>query len=256
MDKPNELIVTFDGSFDGLLTVVYNRFYENIKPDFIYSDNLVQQRLGAEIKNIQTDYKKSAIVYDAIIKKISGEAMHHAYQAYLRDDPEIFTMIYQYILFGFKVHSEVDKYLQRDFVLSVHDASKKVGREANFLREFIRFKETKDGVLYGEIGPDNNCLPIVAHHFTDRFLGLKWIICDKKRNIAAVFDGDSFVLTDMAGFKPENFTEKEEEYVALWKMFHKTIANESRVNLKLQTQVLPKKYRKYMTEFQKTSESP
>lgn len=250
MDKLNELIVLFDGSFDGLLTVVYNRFYENLRPDFVYNEDLVQQRLGADIVISQTDYEKSAKVYEAIINKISGGTMHTAYQAYLRDDPEIYTMIYRYILFGFKVRLDLDKYLQKDFVLSVLGASKNVGREANFLREFIRFKETKSGVLYGEIGPVNNCLPIVAHHFADRFLGLKWIIRDKTRNIAAVFDGENFVLTDMPGMTPDEFVEKEDELIELWKMFHKTIANESRVNLKLQTQMLPKRYRKYMTEFQ------
>jgi len=251
MDKPNELIVLFDGSFDGLLTVVYNRFYERLRPDYIYPSGLVQQRIGADTAHVETDCEKSARVYDAIRKKISSDTLHTVYQAYLRDDLEIYTNIYRYILFGFKFRADTDRYMKEDFVLKVLEASKNVAKEAHFSREFMRFKETKDGVLYGEFGPVNNCLPIVANHFADRFNGLKWLIRDKKRNTAAVFDGENFILTDIPAEIPRTieFSDDENDIIALWKMFHKTIANESRVNPKLQTQLLPKRYRQFMTEF-------
>ncbi|MDR1690158.1 MAG: TIGR03915 family putative DNA repair protein [Clostridiales bacterium] len=250
MDRQGELIVTFDGSFDGLLTVVYNRFYENLRPDFISKRGNVQQRLDSQITDIETDFDKSAKVYEGIASKISPGAIHTVYYASLKDDAEIYTKIYRYILLGFKVHGDINNYLKEDYVLGVLKAAKTVGREANFLREFIRFKETKDGILYGEISPESNCLGIVAHHFADRFLGLKWIIADKKRDISAVSGGEGFILTDDILPDIGEFADKEENLIALWKMFHKTIANESRVNPKLQTQLLPKRYRKHMTEFQ------
>jgi len=249
MDCPNHLIVLFDGTFDGLLTVIYNRFYENIRPAYVYRDGYVQQMLGAAMMNVETDYAKSAKVYDAIVKKISNGALHTAYQAHLRDDPEIFTSIYRYIIFGFKVRRDLDKYMKEDFVLNVQSAAKNVSREANLSREFIRFKETKSNVLYAEMGPVNNVLPIVANHFANRFLGLKWIITDKKRGISAVSNGEGFLITDMPA-NPLEFMDNEDEIIALFKAFHKTIAVESRINEKLQTQLLPKRYRRYLSEFQ------
>ena len=51
------------------------------------------------------------------------------------------------------------------------------------------------------------------------------------------------------GKKLEELTEKQEEYADLWKTFFDHIAIVERKNQKLQTNMLPLHYRKYMTEF-------
>ena len=241
------LIALFDGSFDGLLTVVYKRFYSDFRPELIMSGD-IQHRLGLDISHVETDTEKSAVVYEGILRKLGHNGLQTVYQAYLRNDPDIYTSIYRYILFGFKVGSNINDYMHLDFVRNVQRASARVAKDAMFSLEFLRFKESTDGVLFAEFSPENNCLPIVANHFSDRFRGLKWIITDRSRKITAISTDDSFFLTDEPFELPET-SEKEQDFTSLWKLFHKTIANENRANPKLQRQLMPLKYRKYVTEF-------
>jgi len=157
--------------------------------------------------------------------------------------------IYRYILLGFKTGEEVDRYMQLDYVLYVQKTAKYVGGEAHLLTGFIRFSETKQGVLYAKIGPNNNVLPLVANHFSDRLMNEQWIIHDEKRKTAAIYDGNEFVITDVPDSVSVVESDNEADYKKLWHSFFKTIAVESRVNPKLQRTHLPLHYRKYMSEF-------
>lgn len=245
----DSIAVIFDGSFDGLLTIIYKRFYEKLRPDFIYRTGHVQISLDTRLIEVETSEEEAKAVYSSIIKKISRDAMHTAYYAFLSEDTEIYIKIYRYILLGYKVGGSVNNHMQEAFVMDTIKTARYVGKEAHFSLEFMRFKETREGFLYGEFSPKSNCLSIVALHFADRFIGIPWLIQDVRRKTAAVFDGKEFIITDMPGQVTAEFAEKEEDIISLWKTFHKTIANELRVNPKLQTNMLPKRYRKHMTEF-------
>ena len=90
-------------------------------------------------------------------------------------------------------------------------------------------------------------------HFGERFISEWFIIYDKTHQEAAFHQADGSwelrLLTGQEAKKLEELTEKQEEYADLWKTFFDHIAIVERKNQKLQTNMLPLHYRKYVTEF-------
>ena len=246
----------FDGSFDGFLCVVHAHYYDKLDPIYISERSGFQRTIGADYKFIETDYEKAERVFNSMREKISEDAAGAIYKAFLSSGPERFMNVYRYALLGFKKGAEVDSYMKLDYVLYTQKAAKYVGSETHLLTGFCRFTETKSGVLYAEIGPVNNVLPLLANHFSDRLMNEQWIILDTKRNTAAVYDGKEFVISEVPETLKTESAAGEEKYRDLWRMFYETIAVETRENPKLQRTHLPLRYRKYMTEFKWITKNP
>ena len=241
--------VLFDGSFDGFCSIIHAHFYDKVAADYINEQSSFQETLGGSYKFITTDYEKSEKVFNAICEKISPEAASTVYKAFLSDGKERFINIYRYILLGFKKGAEVDRYMKYDYVTYVQKAARYVGGEAHLLTGFCRFTETVSGVLYAPVGPVNNVLAILAGHFSQRLMNEQWIIHDTKRHIAAVYDGNEFIISEVPDSVKVFSSSSEAEYRELWRSFFNTIAIENRKNKNLQRNNLPLRYRKHMTEF-------
>ncbi len=108
--------------------------------------------------------------------------------------------------------------------------------------------------------PDHNVLPFLTAHFRKRLGDQEWMVHDLKRSIAALCrEGRvGYARVEAPGWllrspslrdAPDGFyAEEEERFQDLWKGFFRSIAIESRKNLKLQRQFMPKKYQKYLLE--------
>ena len=249
MPEDSFINVLFDGSFDGFCSIIHAHYYDKLNPDYIFEQSAYQQTLSALYEIIKTDYEKSEKVFEAMHKKISPEAAGTVYKAFLSAGEERFMNIYKYIRLGFKTGADVDLYMKHDYVLYVQKAARYVGGEAHLLTGFCRFAETISGVLYAPIGPVNNVLPLLANHFADRLMNEQWIIHDKKRHIAAVYDGNEFVISEVPKNAKVIDSSSEAEYKELWRSFFNSIAIENRKNKNLQRNNLPLRYRKFMTEF-------
>ncbi|MCL2386480.1 MAG: TIGR03915 family putative DNA repair protein [Defluviitaleaceae bacterium] len=246
-----EIAVTFDGTFDGFLCVVYSVYYDKIIPLSVQVDGREQLSIGLEVRFIDTDVEKAARVYTGIRKKISEDAAHYVYSAFLAEDEARFLAILKYIQLGFKVGHMVNSHLQEDFVRQVHKLAKYVQREAHLLLGFCRFAETSQKVYYCHVTPKSDVLPLLAIHFCERLMNQQWVIHDKVRNKAAIYDGNSYVIASVpAGDANITYAEGEKETQELWVTFFKTLAIDARKNYKLQRQLLPLYFRKNMTEFQ------
>jgi len=237
----------FDGSFDGFLSVVHACYYEKLNPISIQPAETLT--LIDNARYIETSHDNAAQVFAAIKKKISQEAANAVYAASLSPEADRYTALLEYIRLGFKVGHMVDSHLQVEYVRRVRDLSRQVWREAHLLFGFSRFVETNSGVFYCKITPRNNVLPLVADHFTRRFMNQQWIIHDKAYNQAAVYDGKSYVIAQNPGDADVIYAPHEEETQDLWVAFWDALSIESRKNWKLQRQLMPIYFRKNMTEF-------
>jgi len=242
------LAVTFDGSYEGFLCVVYAHYYEGVEPLSIQSEENYQTTLDAVEFFVATDYQKAKRVQKAICDKISIDADKNLVYAYMAESNGFMDM-FRYVLLGFKVGREVDSHLQKDYVLGVHKRARYVGHEAHLLSGFCRFAETKQGVFYCDISPVNNVLPILAEHFQDRLMNQAWIIHDKKRHMAAVYDGNNYVIADVPKNVSFEYADREEQIQKLWGAFFKSVTIKERINKSLQRNNLPLHFRKHMTEF-------
>ena len=246
-----EVAVTFDGTFDGFLSIVYAHYYDKINPINIQPENHAQLTLVMESVYIETNPTHSAKVFSAIKEKISYESAEFIFNAFLSSEDDRFMALLAYIKMGFVHGQKVDNHLQTECVRRVQKLAKHVAREAHLLNGFCRFAETKQGVFYCKITPKNNVLPIIANHFSQRFNNQAWIIHDQTYGQAAIYNQNSYVITTAPMDAIVDCVDDEEETQELWVTFFNAHFIKARVNLKLQRQMLPLYFRKNMTEFQR-----
>jgi probable DNA metabolism protein len=242
----------FDGSFEGLLTSIYEAYYRNDKPEEIVPEWQFVPTLLSEPVYIKTDTEKSTKVNAAIKSKISKPSLSLIYHVYLSELQGSCTLVYEYIKQGFKLGKDVDLHLHKDCVLEVHNINKKVTYECHRMLGFVRFKRVEN-MFYSSIEPDHNILGLIASHFAERLPNENWIIHDLRRDLAVFYNTKGWIVTPLAKEKAENFfiAEESELYETLWKEFFKTIAVEDRLNPRLQKQMMPARYWKHLTEIDK-----
>lgn len=241
--------LTFDSTFEGFLSVVHAVYYEKIEPISVSPEGFEQLSLNEPPHFIATDENAAARVFRAIREKISEESAEYIFYAFLARDEDRFMPILRYIRLGFKISHMVDSHLHEDFVRRVQKLAKQVGREAHLLYGFCRFVETAQGVFYCPVTPKNDVLILLAQHFSRRMMNQPWVIHDKSRNKAAIYDGKSFLITAVPRDVNITLAEHETETRELWVTFFKTLAIKERENPKLQRQLMPLYFRKNMTEF-------
>lgn len=242
------LVYVYDGSFEGLLTAIYEAYYGSIFPDKIECRENMQFNILDEYKYIGTDAGKSDKVYKSIYKKISVDALKHVYNVFLSEAPEAGTLIYNYLRFGWKAGGKVDLYLTDSRVFKVHEISSRVEFEAHKMLGFVRFRLLEGNIFYAPVRPDNNIIELLAPHFADRLSDQNWIIHDARRDIAALYNKKDWFITEYAVDRLPASGAGENNYQALWKEFFNAIAIPDRNNPRLQRQLMPRRYWRYLTE--------
>ena len=127
------------------------------------------------------------------------------------------------------------------------------GREQQHLYGFLRFEEVQNGVLYARIGPKNQLLHLLMPHFADRFPMENFMIHDEKRGQIGLHPAGRqwYVISGMGEISADMLrtAQGEKEIQELFRHFCTSIAIRERENRNLQRNMLPLRYRPYMTEF-------
>lgn len=238
----------YDGSFEGFLTVVFLVFETRKKPAKIASEIDFTPSLLDNPENITTDLDESSRVFNGIISKISDLTLHYIYEAFLSNDSKKELNILEYLILGFEKGPSVDNELSIDSILYVQKLSKAVGLEKQRLKGFVRFVKFDNDLFYSGIEPDNNILEDLGKHFARRLSTQNFIIHDKKRRIAFLYNQKEYMIIDVNKIDLPKISEEEKLYQDLWKTFFKTIAIKERTNKRLQLGFMPKRYWKNMFE--------
>lgn len=239
----------YDGSFEGLLTAIYEAYYRRENPCKFLEDGNLQINLFEENYRVKTDNEKYKKVYTAIKEKISVKTLKDIYYVFLSDTLEDRgTLIFNYIKLGWKLGNKLDCFLSNDDVLRVQNICRKVFSECHLMLGIIRFKLIEEGIYYARIEPDNNIAGILAPHFSKRLSDQNWVIHDVKRGIAAMYNKTDWVLSAVDLPPEAEMHEKETSYQDLWKQYFKSIAIKSRINSKLQKRSMPVRYWRNLVE--------
>lgn len=238
----------YDGSFEGLLTAIFEAYYRKEEPVSIVSEQGLQQDLLVQYVHINTDSGKSDRVYTSIWRNISNEALKNVYHTYLSENPDAGILVYRYLKLGWKMGSKVDLHLSDDTVFKIMDINRRLEFEVHRLMGFVRFRQVEGGIYYAALSPDNNVVELLAPHFAERLADQKWIIHDVKRELAALYNMKTWIMSEFSAADIPGDTEEETRYVKLWREFFNTLAIPSRNNPKLQRQLLPRRYWEHLTE--------
>ncbi len=264
-------LVTYDGSFNGFLAAIFDIYTHKLKHPIIQAETVAQEELFGEIQHILTDLTKSERVGKKL-KQILGSAdFNHFYRAFMSEQPQMENHLLEFCRVAFKTGASPLGDYGNQQILKISQASKMTGREKHRMEAFIRFHLIDDDIYFANCEPDCNVLPLIASHFKNRYADQKWVIYDLKRNFGIYYDlkkvedvtidfkdpKRSRGITNSAALKGSHpacqgttgrFRESENNYRDLWNQYFKSTNIESRKNMKLHLQHVPKRYWKYLSE--------
>ena len=236
----------YDGSFDGLLTVIFIAYKDRKNNELRVIVKTGQLLLGLDDINVITNFSKARRVEKAICDKLSQNFLNNIQTCFLSCDKNkdivIIHTVYKALKQGKEILNSLDEH-----AFYVNKLVKQVLNERHRYLGVLRFKEVKDGTMFSTIEPKNNVLPILLSHFINRMKREKFAIYDKKRKIIAYYDTKKVEIFFVKSLEIE-WSDEEIEYSELWKTFHKSISIKERENKKLQQSNIPKYYWKYLIE--------
>lgn len=167
----------------------------------------------------------------------------------LRCRDEGIQTAFRYLLLIAKRGGPVRGMLSHPDVLKAEQALRRVAHEIDRMKGFVRFSESASGTLYAPLSPDNDIVDILARHFSKRLPEYPFVLHDVKRKKAAVWDGEHLFLAPLQ--QAEVILSADEEgWQKLWKTYFSAVNIPSRKRIRQQNGYLPKRYRKFMTEFE------
>ncbi|MDX9743219.1 MAG: TIGR03915 family putative DNA repair protein [Arcobacteraceae bacterium] len=241
------MIVIYDGSFEGFLTLVYEVYYQKLKPKKIVKE-LPNSLILDDIRVIESDEIKSLKVLEGLKKRFAQKNFEVIFHIFMCDSVEFELDLLHFIILGFKSQKELEN-INYPFVFNIQNLQKELFRYSHKMSGFIRFMELDDGTLYGKIETKFNIVYHLGTHFSERFNNQNYIIHDIKRKLAFVKIGNTHQVQEVATFDKPTMSVNEEKFSNLWKTFFASVAIQSRENKKLQKQMVPLIYRTFMTEF-------
>ena len=236
----------YDGSFDGLLTVIYMAYNDRESNMLRVNAKAEQLILALDDIHIITDFSKARRVEKSICDKLSYNFLNSIRTCFLSCDKNKDTVIIHTVYKGLKYGEEILNSLD-DHAFYMNKLVKQVLNERHRYLGLLRFKEMKDGIMFSTIEPKNNILPILISHFKNRMKREKIAIFDKGRKMIVYYDGKKAEIFFVESLEIE-WSDEEIEYSELWKTFHKSISIKERENKKLQQSNIPKYYWKHLVE--------
>ena len=242
------MILLYDGSFEGFLSLVYEVYYEKIQVNSILK-KMPESLLFERFHEVFTDEAKAHKVLDALTKHFTKEQQRTIFHTVLCDTRAYEMALLEYIRIGFKSKKEL-RNINNNHLFYIQNLEKELLSLVHKMYGFTRFEELEDGTLYAKIETKFNIVPFLGEHFCKRLGNIPFIIHDVKRSLAFVKNDELREIRSIASFDAPTFSSEEENFKALWKSFFKAAAVESRHNPKLQQSWVPLLYRTYMSEFQ------
>ncbi len=253
------MIFCYDNTFDGLLTLVFDAYSRKIFPDKISGEE-TPSLFDEEVYRVVTDTARARRVWDGLHKKISKEACRMCLAVFLSELPEREMLLLRYMRKAFASSTSIEVNFGDPDVLECSKIYRKVMREAERMRMFVRFQKTADGIFFAPIEPKYNVLPLAIEHFEDRFSDQLWVIYDVKRHYGYFYDLHKTeevtfeqlnIDLDTGKLNDEQAAEDEKLFQSLWQQYFQSICIKERINPKLHQQHLPKRFWKYLPEKQK-----
>ena len=252
-------VYTFDGTMDGLLTAVFDAFALHEQPDQLLKQGDALPLFCEHLYRVSSDEEKARRVWTGLEKRLPCEALKLISVSWLSEQPELPTLLFLYICKVFR-QGDISKNFADPDVLEVTDIARRVLHEQLRMKQFIRFQKAKDGTYLAVVSPDHNVLPLITHHFSDRFNDQPWLIYDAKRHYGYYYDGaeviritfenESAVPFNLSNGKlnAETLSNDDQLFQDLWRTYFKAICIRERMNPRKQLSDMPRRYWKYMTE--------
>ena len=245
-----------EDSIDGIFTAVYDAWASRLGHKNICISCAVDEDLSlfCEYITVTADFEKSRKVSRTLIDRLGVHFYETICRIAMADGAcrklsmDKANAVYQTIVLALALPdgARVLEYLGEPCIACIFELCRQTSNEAHHLLEFLRFSELENGILFSQIHPKNDVLPILAAHFTDRLPLENFLLYDATHRTAAVHKASkSYLIADAASLNldlTKAYSADEKHFRKLWCAFFDTIAIEERKNLKLQIQNIPKRF--------------
>lgn len=236
-----------EDSFEGLLSALALALDESADPcEFVTEDPGL---LFGPIR-VAADPAVADGLLDRLRAVAGGMGTHRFCQAFLADRPQPGDVLLGYLRATFSAGRNVDGWTTNPAVREVLDRARLVGGETHRFAGLLRFMELRDGTYYAPFAPDHRILLPVARYFTQRLADQRWVIHDRKRGLAVLWDGKRLHPAEFDG--PDDprqwVSDDERRFQECWQTYTRHIAIKERINPRLQAQFMPRRYWQYLTE--------
>lgn len=244
----------FDGTKNGLLTCIFESFYDRRIPDDVTTE-CVQCGLLDEIVTIKTDNEKAERVYKCLKNCKTKYLVSDFNLTFRSGEKSRFKVLFDYLNVAISNKNiDVSKAFALPEIQAFTDLKNRIYTETHRFKGFLRFMETEKGFYYACYEPDNDITELLVPHFTAR-LQSPFIIHDIKRNILALCDGKRYKILNGGDNGVTVFmSESEEIFLDLWQQYYKSINIEERKNLRQMRNYMPERYWKNLSEKQEKTE--
>lgn len=244
----------FDGTKNGLLTCIFESFYEKRIPDDVTTE-CVQCGLLDEIVTIKTDNEKAERIYKCLKNCKTKYLVSDFNLTFRSGEKSRFRVLFDYLNVAISNKNiDVSKAFALPEIQAFTDLKNRIYTETHRFKGFLRFMETEKGFYYACYEPDNDITELLVPHFTAR-LQSPFIIHDIKRNILALCDGKRYkILNGEDNGVTVFMSESEEIFLDLWQQYYKSINIEERKNLRQMRNYMPERYWKNLSEKQEKTE--
>lgn len=256
------LIFSYDSSFDGLLSAVFDAYTQRRFPEALIGREDSPPMLAAEVHTVDSITEKTGRVARGLANILSRAAMGDLILAWLSEEEGAATAVFRYIRKTFDAKRSLEHDLADPEVLAVILLAKKTRSEVHRLEGFVRFQKTAEGIYFAALSPRHNVLTLLLGHFADRFADQRWILYDVKRRYGFFHEQghirDMFLEEGAASDLARNRGRLEDSLLAeneqllqdLWQGYFKATAIAERINPRLQQRCMPRRYWEYLTEMQ------
>lgn len=251
------IVYRCEDSLEGIFTAIYNAYED--KRD--HQDTIIsvteEAILFAEDVIVQADPKKAEKVLRTLKRRFGEKDSECLCMALVSEEEAKAQAVYQTIAEALTRGSgqgSLFDSMANDSVRIAYKLGKRTWNECHHLMGFVRFEELEGKILYSKIGPKNNILTFLMPHFSDRLSPENFMIYDEKRDLLGLHPaGKAWYLVGGTGDPKElgrfKMSSDELRYQELFRFFCHKITIEERRNPQLQRNLLPLRFREYMTEF-------
>ena len=250
---------TYDGTFEGLLTVLFTVYDWRAAPNSIQSEATAQTGLFAQPAHRETDETLATRVWEGLLKTMDPEARTRLYHVFLSEDADRELLIFRYVDLALRSAQDIAENYANADVRRVQRLAQQMFREKHRMEAFVRFEKTTDELFHATIEPDFDVLPLIAAHFTKRYADQRWLIYDRRRHYGLYYD---LTRTDVVQFEVDRpgmkatdlaatvLDEREPLFKVLWQAYFDHVNIPERKNMKLHRRHIPLRYWKYLSEKQ------
>jgi len=251
------ILFTYDKTFEGLLTVVFDAYDRKVFPDALFEFGEPLPLFYERLVEVETEPAKADRVWRGLKKKLSATGLAFLMSCWLSELPGSDVLLVRYMRKVFDSPGAVEFNFGDPDVLEISKISKKVNNERERVLQFVRFQKTADEIYFAAVEPLYNVLSLAVPHFRDRYRDQKWLIYDVRRDYGYYYDlkevtevhfGEDTRRLLGGRLTGEWLAEDEKQYQKLWKEYFKSITIRERFNPKLHRQHMPPRFWKYLPE--------